>query len=103
MNRHYLEKLGLPPKEFPENWCSKDDKRQAIWAEEREKYGFDSRQIWSLDMVIAMLIYERLCMYNEFTSDTMTSHHTDEYKGKTITFQDGLEIMIEKLGFFHFE
>lgn len=44
------------------------DPRQEKWAEERNKYGFDSRDTWSLDLTMTELLYERLCLYIEKAS-----------------------------------
>ncbi|OQA48732.1 MAG: hypothetical protein BWY47_00938 [Bacteroidetes bacterium ADurb.Bin302] len=50
-----------------DNICSDmiNDDRQEKWKEMREKYGFDSRELWSLQDTIACFIYPRLKYFRE--------------------------------------
>lgn len=49
-DRHYyLERLEIPIEKCGTNFCDKKDKRYRKWMKERKKYGFDSRETWSLD------------------------------------------------------
>lgn len=60
MKRHYyLDKLGV---EYPHQWCPGDE-REKKWKKERKKYGFDSRETWSLDGTFFMWLYEHLEMF----------------------------------------
>ena len=65
--RKYLQKLGINIKNTPWGWCEdkKHNQRKKEWKKQRKIYGFDSRETWSLNYTIAILVYERLSMYNE--------------------------------------
>ena len=60
MARKFLDDIRV---EYPEKWVGKDDARRASWEEEREVYGFDSRDTWSLDNVMLQLLFERLSLF----------------------------------------
>ena len=55
-----------------------DDDRQERWKEQRELYGFDEREVWSLYSRIAVFIYPRLKMYREFCSSSIPFGMTQE-------------------------
>lgn len=62
MGRYFLDQL---PNYRPTNTLTKTDPgvpdpREPFWQEEREKYGFDSRDTWSLYTTMTELLYERL-------------------------------------------
>lgn len=70
MNRKYLKDIGLTIEDIPLGFCLEEAKdefrgRGKAWAHERKKYGFDSRETWSLDYTITLYLYERLSMYRE--------------------------------------
>ena len=60
----YLKDLGIKEDNTPQGW-NKDDSRQERWIKEREIYGFDEKEIWSMDFTFKLWLYERLSMYNE--------------------------------------
>lgn len=91
----YLKDLGIKETDTPQGW-NPDDSRQEKWKQEREIYGFDSRETWSLDYTFRLWLYERLSMYNEINCID-TSFHKFEFKGQTITFQDCINRMLEGL------
>jgi len=45
----YLKDLGIQEDKTPQGWCPNDD-RQKFWDKDRETYGFDSRETWSLHL-----------------------------------------------------
>ena len=93
----YLKNLDLTEKDTPQYW-EPNDKRQEQWKKEREEYGFDSRETWSLDYTFKLWLYERLSMYNEVAPKVIdTSFHKYEFKGEQITFQDCINKMLEGL------
>ena len=103
MSRHkYLEEVEpLKNKEFlkaehPRKWAAGDKEREKVWYQERRKYGFDSRETWSLDSAFYIWLYERLMMYKERASEIVDlTYHTFEYKGETLTQIECIDRMIE--------
>jgi hypothetical protein len=62
----YEKQIGVNPNDY--FWNSmQDDERQDKWQEEQKKYGFDSRETWSLDFTFIAWIYPRLKMYQEIS------------------------------------
>lgn len=96
MSRRYLEDIGVELTNIPENWCPPDDERTPQWEMQREMYGFDERDTWSLDYTIALLFYERLRMYNDVNIIDTSSRKFD-YKGETLSMQDCIDRMLEGL------
>ena len=91
----YLKDLDIQEDKTPQGWCPNDD-RQKFWDKDREIYGFDSRETWSLDFTFKLWLYERLSMYNEINC-VDTSFHKYEFKGETITFQECIDRMLDGL------
>lgn len=44
---------------------SVDDKRQEVWKKQREERGFDSTELWNLDVTFARFLVPRLKAYKE--------------------------------------
>lgn len=69
---HGLEEIGVETKDmfWDDSICDIliNDKRQSKWKEQREAYGFDEREIWSLDTRIAIFLYPRILFYKEHVS-----------------------------------
>ena len=93
MGRKYLDDLNVTDR--ADLWLP-DDKRQAQWAKEREEYGFDEREIWSLDDTFYCWLYERLKMFIARKCVNL-NYHTFEYKGETLTQEQCLNRMLEGL------
>ena len=91
----YLKDLGIKEDKTPQGW-NKDDSRQERWIKEREIYGFDEKETWSMDFTFKLWLYERLSMYNEVNC-VDTSFHKYEFKGETITFQECIDRMLDGL------
>jgi len=91
----YLKDLGILEDNTPQGW-NKDDSRQERWIKEREIYGFDEKETWSMDFTFKLWLYKRLSMYNEING-VDTSFHKYEFKGKTITFQECIDRMLDGL------
>ena len=73
-----------------------DSKRLNGFAKERRKYGFDSRETWSLDSTFYIWLYERLMMFKEKASKVVDlTFHKFEYKGETLTQIECIDRMIE--------
>ena len=94
--RKYLDELGIERKDTPEGWGTENDKREEKWRKQREEYGFDERETWSLDYTIKLFLYERIKMYNE-VNIVDTSYHKFEYKDNQITFQECIDRILEGL------
>jgi len=91
----YLKDLGILEDNTPQGW-NRDDSRQEQWTKEREIYGFDEKETWSMDFTFKLWLYERLSMYNE-VNGVDTSFHKYEFKGDTITFQECIDRMLDGL------
>lgn len=94
MSRFYideLKKLGS----VSDDGISSDDTRHEQWKNEREKFGFDGRDTWSLDFTMTEMLYERLQMYMVKADEIVNlSYHTYDFGGKTYTQR---EIILEMI------
>lgn len=90
----YLEDLGIPTNEYGTNFTTDEDPRKNIWLKERELYGFDNRETWSLDKIFIEWIYTRLMMYKE-VSIIDTSYHKVPYRGKEITQEEAIDKILD--------
>lgn len=90
----YLEDLGLKIEEYGTNFMSDDDPREAVWAKEREEYGFDNRETWNLDHIFIEWIYTRIMMYKDKTIAD-TSFHKVPYKDKEITQGEAMDKILD--------
>jgi hypothetical protein len=88
----YLTNAKVKESEMPWNWRP-DDKRQEKWKKEREEYGFDERETWSLDYTFRLWFYERLKMYNDINKID-TNYHNFEYKKETYTLQQCIDFIL---------
>ena len=93
MKRKYLDDLGITNR--PDLW-NQTDERQKNWTKEREEYGFDERDTWSMSLTFECWLYEHLMMYKESTNINL-DFHKFEYKGKTYTQGEMIDKMIELL------
>ncbi|WP_145413413.1 hypothetical protein [Paenibacillus xylanexedens] len=93
--RRYISELGIEHEDTPQGYFP-GDKREDKWKSEREEYGFDSRETWSLNYSFKLWLYERLQMYDEINI-VDTSFHKFTYKEELITFQECIDRMIEGL------
>lgn len=91
MSRKYLDDIGVT--ERPDTWCI-DDPRQERWKEQREIYGFDDRETWSLDFAFYCWLYERLKMYLEVNFVDLTFHKF-EYEGEELTQEECINCMLK--------
>lgn len=95
--RKYIDDLGVQYKDTPQGWCTEiNDARLPAWQKQREEFGFDDRETWSLDYSFHLWLYERLRRYDEINI-VDTSFHKFEYNGETLTFQDCIDRMLEGL------
>lgn len=85
----YLEDLGLKTEQYGTNFIT-DKKRERIWAKQRKKYGFDTRECWNLDRTFIEWIYTRVMMYKETTCVNL-KYHKISYKDSVITQEEAID------------
>lgn len=90
MSRKYLDEIGVVTSDA---WCPNDD-RQSAWDSEKEEYGFDERETWSLETAFYCWLYERLKMFLDVNCIDLTFHKF-EYEGETLTQQECIDRMIK--------
>ena len=95
MGRKYLDDIG---EDYSWVWKPEGSERDETFEKEREIYGFDSRETWSLDHVFYMWLYERLKMYKEYAGEIVDlNFHKFVYKEKEYTQLELINMMIERL------
>ena len=95
MGRKYLDDIG---DDYSWVWEPEGSERDELFEKEREIYGFDSRETWSLDYVFYMWLYERLKMYIEYAGEIVNlNFHKFVYKEKEYTQFELINMMIERL------
>lgn len=95
MGRKYLDDIG---EDYSWVWEPEGSERDELFEKEREIYGFDSRETWSLDYVFYMWLYERLKMYIEYAGEIVNlNFHKFDFKGKEYTQLELINMMIERL------
>ena len=95
MGRKYLDDIG---EDYSWVWKPEGSERDETFEREREIYGFDSRETWSLDYVFYMWLYERLKMYIEYAGEIVNlNFHKFVYKEKEYTQLELINMMIERL------
>ena len=96
----YLDELGIPRNKQGINFApDKGDKRAKRWKKERKKYGFDRRETWNLDGLMAQWIYTHLKLYKKCASGTIDlEHYKFEYDGTTYTESEAIDYITEQLG-----
>lgn len=95
MGRKYLDDIG---EDYSWVWKPEGSERDELFEKEREIYGFDSRETWSLDHVFYMWLYERLKMFVEIGGQVVDlNYHKFDFKGKEYTQLELINMMIERL------
>lgn len=89
----YLTDIGVKESDTPWGW-QPDDKKQEFWKTQRDLYGFDERDTWSLDYPIALFIYPRLKMYDE-VNIVDTNACKVECGDETLTLQECIDLMLK--------
>jgi len=93
--RKYLDDIGVTDRPDTMNM---DDSRLAAWEEEREIYGFDERETWSLIYTFYLWLYERLMKYKDLACVDLTYHKFD-YNSKEYTQGQLIDMMLDRLRF----
>jgi len=96
--RAYLDDLG-PDYEPSTTWTNapdgKEDERQRRWNAQQRRYGFDSRQTWSLDTAMVELLYERLQAYLPLADEYINlDFHKISFEGEELTQKEAIEKLI---------
>ena len=98
MGRKYLDDIG---EDYSWVWKPEGSERDELFEKEREIYGFDSRETWSLDYVFYMWLYERLKMYIEYAGEIVNlDFHKFVYKEKEYTQRELINMMIQRLEYY---
>lgn len=98
MGRKYLDDIG---EDYSWVWKPEGSERDETFEKEREIYGFDNRETWSLDTVFYMWLYERLKMFVEIGGQVVDlNFHKFNFKGKEYTQLELINMMIERLEYF---
>lgn len=95
IKRKYLDDIGVTYR--PDTW-NEDDQRQSRWAQERETYGFDERETWSLNYSFRLWLYERLKRFVDVCCFNL-EYHKFEYQGKEYSQRQMIDMMLERLEF----
>ena len=100
MRNKYLEDLGLKYEQYGLNWPYYDtEDRGEYWEEQRELYGFDSRETWSMGETFIEWLYSHCMMFKELASEVIDlSFHTITYESRTYTQAEVLDYIIKWTG-----
>ena len=98
MGRKYLDDIGI---DYSWVWKPEGSERDEAFEKEREIYGFDSRETWSLDYVFYMWLYERLKMFVEIGGQIVDLNYNKfDFKGEEYTQLELINMMIERLEYY---
>ena len=89
----YLEDLNIPTTEYGTNFCDNTDKRWSKWMEEREVYGFDSRETWNIDRLLIEWIYTHFKMFKE-RANIELDYHKVKFNDEEITQEQAIDIIL---------
>lgn len=94
MQQHrYLEEI-IEREKVVQNWFPGDE-REERWQKQRDEYGFDDRETWSLDATFFQWLYERLRMFKDIGGKTVDlSYHTFDVDGSEMTQLEIIDWMI---------
>lgn len=93
---YYLDKAGMPVQDYKTNFTFIDDPRHDSWKEQREKYGFDEREIWNLDAQFLQWAYSR-CMF--FLDYGLYGDVDIPFEGKEYKQEEFLHMLTDELLF----
>ena len=80
------------------------NKEESLFSFERAKYGFDSRETYSLDHTFYIWLYERLKRYVEIAKNVINlEFHEIEYNGVMHTQLGWINIIFERIEFLYSE
>jgi hypothetical protein len=93
----YLDELGLNIKDYGTNRINEDNtERSKRWEEQRQLYGFDDRETWSLDVYFAEWLYSHLMMYKESAGEVINlKFYKFTWDNKEITQLEAIDMLID--------
>lgn len=92
----YLDELGLNIKDYGTNRINEENtERSERWKEQRQLYGFDDRETWSLDVYFAEWLYSHLMMYKEYAGEVINlKFYKFTWDNKEITQLEAIDMLI---------
>ena len=93
MKRKYLDQANIPNESRPDKW-GKGIVRDKKWKKQREKYGFDERDTYSMDTTFYCWLLEHLMMYNEVNNLDLDKCPV-KYNEQELTLQECINRMID--------
>lgn len=73
----YIEELGLSQNEYDtDTFVAGSVEREAYYKQQKEKYGFDSRECYALDLTLAVWLYSHLRLYKDDAEKIVALHET---------------------------
>lgn len=115
MSHKYLNAIGVKSNEpcvFNTLDIDNGKERQKRFDKERETYGFDSRETWSMDYTLATWLYEHLAWYRDNAPIDMTFYKFEvpawnnkksrpcKKKTQTLTQAECVDTMLKNLQFY---
>ena len=90
----YLEDIGIPIDEIGTNFRVDSDVEQ--WKKERELYGFDSRETWSLDKIFVEWLYSHLKMFVEACDEVISlDYYKFDFEEKEYTQRESIGYILQ--------
>lgn len=93
MKRKYLDQAKIPHISRPDKWYG-DTIAHKKWKKQRNKYGFDIRDTFSMDITFYCWLLEHLMMYKEVT-DVNLDECQIQYNDQELTLSECIDRMIE--------
>lgn len=93
MKRKYIDDI-ISIESTPYGYA-KEVENNSKWVSQRDIYGFDEREVWSLDLTFFCWLYERLMMFIETTSSDLEKK-TFIIDNTELTQRECIEKMISK-------
>lgn len=116
MSHKYLDELDLEESNkaciFNTDVVEEDSERRQWYEDQRQTFGFDSRETWSMDFTLVSWLYEHLCWYRDYAPIDLTFYSFEiprwntkkcrAYKHKTETVNQGraIDLILINLTFF---
>ena len=90
----YLEDLGIPLVKIGTNF--RDDNDDEQWKKERELYGFDSRETWSLDKIFVEWLYSHLMMFVKDCDEVIDlDYYKFEFEGREYSQREAIDYILQ--------